>query len=274
MFCGAQPIFCDIDNKNFNLDPNKVESILKKEKVRAVLLVHLFGAPCDMDAFLYLKERYGFLLIEDCSQAHGATYNNKKVGSFGEAATFSCYATKNLPMGEGGICLFQSQEHYDLARKIMNHGRTQHYSHDVLGYNYRLSSLHAVLGIAALQELEENNKKRMDTALLFNEKLSAVVKTPPIPENITHVFHQYTIKTPRRNELQQWLTQQGIGNAIIYPQIIPFQPLYLKKFPSLKETSFPYAEKSCQEVISLPVHPYLNTKEKEKIYHTVLKFFV
>ena len=155
LFCGAKPVFADIDPETYNINPLELEKVLKREKnVKAVLIVHLYGLTCDMDAILKLKKKYKFKLIEDACQAHGASYRNKKAGSFGDAAAFSFYATKNMMTGEGGITLTNDAKMDKYGRQIINHGREGHLIHTVLGYNYRLTNLEAAIGIDQIEQLE------------------------------------------------------------------------------------------------------------------------
>ena len=140
LYCGTKPVFADIDPKTFNLSPAETEKALKHDKgIKAVIIVHLYGQPCDMEAFMKLKKKYKFILIEDCAQAHGARFKSKVVGSYGDASAFSFYATKNVTTGEGGLILTSNPKIDGLARQIINHGRDGHSNHTILGYNFRLT---------------------------------------------------------------------------------------------------------------------------------------
>ncbi len=165
LYCGAKPIFADIDYKTFDIDPKSVEKILKKEKnVKAVICVHLYGLPCDMGELLKLKKKYKFTLIEDACQAHLSKYKNKTVGSIGDAGCFSFYATKNMTTGEGGAVLTNNSKIDKLSRKIINHGRMSHYGHDMLGYNFRLTNICAAIGIAQCEQIEKWTRQRIANA--------------------------------------------------------------------------------------------------------------
>jgi dTDP-4-amino-4,6-dideoxygalactose transaminase len=272
LFCRAKPVFVDIDPNTFNIDPIELEKTLKKEKnIKAVLIVHLYGLPCDMDAILKLKKKYKFKLIEDSCQAHGAEFKNKKVGSFGDASAFSFYATKNMMTGEGGITLTNDVKADKHGRQIINHGRTDHLTHIVLGYNYRLTNLAAAIGIAQLEQLEGWISKRIAHAEKYNEAFKSLdfLKTPFIPKNCKHVFHQYTIRVPvkEREKFMKYLAGNGIGSGIYYNTVIYRQPYYRQfgyKIGLCKE-----AERAAQEVVSIPVHPSLSIADTDKIIRII-----
>jgi dTDP-4-amino-4,6-dideoxygalactose transaminase len=272
LFCGAKPVFVDIDPKTFNIDPVKLEEMLKQEKsVKAVLIVHLYGLPCDMGAMLRLKKKYKFKLIEDACQAHGAEFKKKKVGTFGDAATFSFYATKNMMTGEGGIVLTNNVKASKYGRQIINHGREGHSTHTILGYNFRLTNLAAAIGIAQLEQLENWIAKRIANAKKYNKAFKDLefLKAPYVPENCRHVFHQYTVRVSykERESFMKYLSDKGVGSGIYYPCVIYKQPLYKKlgyKAGLCKE-----AEKAAMEVMSLPVHPSLSTMEIDEIIKIV-----
>ncbi|MDR1474183.1 MAG: DegT/DnrJ/EryC1/StrS family aminotransferase [Endomicrobium sp.] len=272
LFCGAKPIFVDIDPKTFNIDPIKLEEALKKEKnVKAVIIVHLYGLPCDMDAILKLKRKYRFKLIEDACQAHGAEFKNKKVGSFGDVAAFSFYATKNMMTGEGGIVLTNDAKADKYGRQIINHGREGRSTHTVLGYNFRLTNLTAAIGIAQLEQLENWIARRIANAEKYNEAFKDLefLKTPYIPENCKHVFHQYTVRVPskERESFMKYLSDKGVGSGIYYSCVIYKQPLYKKL--GYKSGLCKEAEKSTAEVVSLPVNPSLSIEEVDEVIKAV-----
>jgi len=275
LYCGAKPIFADIDPKTFDIDPKSVEKILKKEKnVKAVICVHLYGLPCNMGELLKLKKKYKFVLIEDACQAHLAKYKNKTVGSIGDAGAFSFYATKNMTTGEGGAVLTNNSKIEKLARKIINHGRTSHYGHDILGYNFRLTNICAAIGIAQCEQIEKWTKQRRSNAKKLSEGLNDLdfLETPFVPEGYTHVYHQYTvrIKNGLRDKFMKYLKDNGIGCGIHYPEVIHKQPLYQKL--GYKKGICPVAEKAAKEVVSLPVHPSLTNKDIDTIIKTIKGF--
>jgi len=275
LFCGARPVFADIDPATFNLSPEAAEQALKKEKnIKAVILVHLYGMPADMDAFLKLKKKYKFILIEDCAQAHGATYKGIIAGSFGDLSAFSYYATKNIMTGEGGMVHTSNPRYDKLIRQIINHGRSGHSVHTILGYNFRLTNLAAGIGIVQLGKLKQWNAARKKNARYLSEHLQGLgfITTPAIPAHADPVFHQYTVRIPHvlRKKFMEYLQKNGVGNGIYYPEVIYRQPFYQKM--GYKKGLCPVAEKAVQEVLSLPVHPALTAKDLETIV-TVIRGF-
>ena len=275
LYCGAKPIFADIDYKTFDIDTKSVEEILKKEKnIKAVICVHLYGLPCDMGELLRLKKKYKFALIEDACQAHLSKYKNKTVGSIGDAGCFSFYATKNMTTGEGGAVLTNNSKIDKLSRKIINHGRMSHYGHDMLGYNFRLTNVCAAIGIAQCEQIEKWTKQRIANAKKLTDGLKglAFLETPFVPKGYTHVYHQYTvrIKNGLRDKFMKYLKDNGIGCGIHYPEVIHKQPLYQKL--GYKKGICPVAEKAAKEVVSLPVHPSLTSKDIDTIIKVVKGF--
>jgi dTDP-4-amino-4,6-dideoxygalactose transaminase len=275
LFCGSKPIFVDIDPKTFNIDPVKLEKALKKEKnIKAVLIVHLYGLSCDMDAILMLKKKYKFKLIEDSCQAHGAEFKNRKVGSFGDASAFSFYATKNMMTGEGGITLTNDKKSDKYGREIINHGRDKYLKHNVLGYNYRFTNLAAAIGIAQLEQLENWIAKRISNAQKYNKAFENLdfLQTPFIPKNCRHVFHQYTIKvaSKERKKFIQYIARADIDSRIYYNSVIYMQPFYRQIGYSAGLCL--EAEKVACEVVSLPVHPFLSQYETDKIIKVVKNY--
>lgn len=273
--CGGVPIFCDVDRETFNLDPECLEKILQREKdVKGVILVHLYGLPCEMEAILALKDRYGFFLVEDCAQAHGASYRGKKVGSFGEAGTFSFYPTKNMTTGEGGMVVTDNRELAERCRMLTNHGSKKRYYHEILGYNFRMTDIAAAIGRVQLKRLEEANEKRRRHAAFYTREflsLSPQIIPPYVPEGRVPVFHQYTIKVQeKRDELLAFLRHAGVGCEVYYPVPLHRQP-FLREM--VGEESFPVAEDLTDRVLSIPVHPQLGEDELRTVVSLVREFF-
>lgn len=276
LYCGAKPIFADIDPETYNLSPKKVDEAFRLQPdIKAVIVVHLYGLPADMDEFLRLKKKYGFILIEDCAQSHAAKYKGKTVGSFGDAAAFSFYATKNITTGEGGIVLTDSPKSDALTRQIINHGRDGQSNHTMLGYNFRLTNLAAGIGIEQLKRLDAWSAKRRENAAFLNSKLKGIsqLTLPAEDKNITPVFHQYTIRlgASLRPKLIEHLKERGIGCGVYYPCAIYEQPLYKDLGYTLGLC--PEAELAGREVLSLPVHPALEAHELSDIASAVTEFF-
>lgn len=264
LFTGAKPVFVDIDQNSFNLDPSLIEDKITK-KTKAIMPVHLYGQAADLKAINDLCEDHNLILIEDAAQAHGAKFDGKKVGSFGTGC-FSFYPTKNMTTSEGGMITTNKKSVYEKARKFRNHGQEKRYYYDTLGFNFRMTDICAAIGICQLKKLDDFNKIRQNNAEFYSKKLSKLeyLECPKTAPNKEHVFHQYTlrIKDGRRDEVIQGLEKAGIGYGIYYPMPLHKQPLYIELGykDKLKET-----EKAADEVISIPVHPLLNKEETEHI---------
>jgi dTDP-4-amino-4,6-dideoxygalactose transaminase len=268
LYVGATPIFVDIEPDTCLLDVSAVEDKITG-RTRAILPVHLYGQPCDMAALKELAERHNLIVVEDACQAHGATYQGRPVGSVGTGA-FSFYPTKNMTTGEGGIVTTDDDALAERMRVLRNHGQSQRYRHDVLGYHFRSTDLQAAIGLAQLDRLVEWNAQRVANAAYLSERLRGV-QTPVVRAGRTHVFHQYTIRVPskRREALQSHLRELGIGTAIHYPLPIHHQPLYR----SLGfEDNLPQAEAASQQVLSLPIHPALSPSDLERMVEGVNDF--
>lgn len=266
LFTGATPVFADIEPEAFSLDPDLVaEKITPRTK--AIMPVHLYGHPADMDAMRDLAEDKRLLLIEDACQSHGATFRGKKVGSFGTGA-FSFYPTKNMTTSEGGMLTTNSREVAEKARMIRAHGSAQRYLHEMLGFNLRMTDICAAIGLVQLQKLEGYTAKRQQNAEKLTKGLQGAenIVCPTVKEGCSHVFHQYTIRTEKRDDLAAYLNSRGIGTGIHYPIPIHRQPYYQE----LGYTdSMPISEKASREVLSLPVHPQLAEGDLDLIINTI-----
>jgi len=232
----------------------------------------------DMTAINKIAKEHRLIVIEDAAQAHGADINGKKAGSWGLAATFSFYPTKNMTTGEGGMITTNDKKLADKARIFRNQGMEKRYYHDIIGYNFRMTNIAAAIGIEQLKKLEGFTKKRIQNANYLTKKLTTMnslpirqageLITPHVPTGYRHVFHQFTIRTRNRDKLIQKLDKSGIGQSIYYPIPIHRQ----KAFKFLKETKEPISEKAALEVISLPVHPSLSAKELDTIVRALKNF--
>jgi perosamine synthetase len=269
LFQNAKPVFADINPKTFNIDPSDVaEKITAKTK--ALVPVHMFGQPAEMDALKEIAQDNGLAIVEDAAQAHGAEYKNQKAGSIGEMGCFSFYATKNMTLGEGGMVTTSDPKLAAEARLLINHGQSRKYHHDTLGYNYRMTDLCAAIGSAQLKKLDGFNRKRRENAELLTQGIRGIkgLTAPYVDKNVKPVFHQYVIRVEDsypmgRDELADQLTEKGIGNAIHYPIPIYRQPLYLKL--GYGKTECPNTEEACRRVLSLPVHPLVEREDIEYI---------
>jgi len=267
---GAEPVFVDIKEDSFNIDPDKIEAELKKDwmrKIKAIMVVHIYGQVCEMDRILSIAKKYNVKVIEDAAQAVGAKYKGQQAGTFADGGSFSLYATKNITTAEGGMVTTDNDKAAEIARSFINHGSEKIYYHTRLGYNYRMTDIEAAIGIVQLKKLDMFNEKRRKNSF---ELIAHLQKFPWIVSPIEgkdnfHIFHQFTIrvKNGKRDEVIKMLTEEGVGAKVFYPIPLHNQPYYkeiLKKVPSL-----PVSEKAAMEVISLPVHPGLTETEKTTI---------
>jgi perosamine synthetase len=262
LHAGAKPIFADVGPLTYNLSPQAVQKVLEKRgrKVKAVLAVHLFGHPADVVALGKICKKNGLSLIEDCAQAHGAAVEGRRVGSFGRTASFSFYATKNLPCGEGGMVMAQSEKEAAYIRSFVNHGRGTT-GHEILGYNYRLNNLAAAVGLCQLKKLEAFNDLRRRNAALYG-RLLAGVKGLVLPmewPGFHHVYHQYTVLTPNRDHLSAELRKRGVDSKPFYPRILTQEPIY--KDLGYGREKYPVAQNAAEHCLSLPVHPGVSEKD-------------
>ena len=258
----ASPVFCDIDPQTYNIDPDLVQEAITK-RTKAIIAVHLYGLPCDMKPIMDIAQDNGLKVVEDACQAHGAEYRGKKAGSFGDAGIFSFYPTKNMTTGEGGMVTTSDSQVAEKARMVRNHGQSQRYVHEIMGYNYRMTNIAAAIGLSQLKMLDQFNAKRRENAGYYDKSL--FVKTPFVPEGMKHVYHQYTIEVEEREEFLKHLEKHGVGYGVHYPIPVHKQPL----FRDYNEITLPNTEASSQRVVSLPVHPGLTKEERELIVRTV-----
>jgi perosamine synthetase len=273
LYQGARPVFADIDPKTYNLDPNSVaESISPRTKV--IIVVHLYGQPADMKAFREIADDHKLLLIEDCAQAHGATFMGRKVGGFGDVAVFSFYATKNMTTGEGGMIVTNDDKIAEKSRILRDQGQTAKYVHEELGYNYRMTNIQAAIGRVQLKRLEEMNNKRIENAQYLSRYLSRVkgIVPPYVDPCVRHVFHQYVVRVTdefplTRDILIEKLRERGIETAVHYPIPIHHQPLYKKL--GYPQDICPNAIEASRRVLSLPVHPLLARGDLEYIVNAI-----
>jgi dTDP-4-amino-4,6-dideoxygalactose transaminase len=283
--CGAQPLLADIDPATFNLSPTSVAELLRTpaaHNVKAILPVHLYGQCADWDAFTLLKQSYDLLLIEDAAQAFGATWNGTPAGALGDAAAFSFYPTKNLSaMGDAGLVTTLSDAIDDHARVLRAHGMRRRYYHDEIGWNSRLDSLQAAILEVKLRYLPQWNQQRRDHAARYDQlfhdagltgsSIADGIVLPFTDARAGHIFHQYVIRAPRRDELRQYLTDRKIGSEIYYPL-----PLHLQTSLAglgYKQGDFPVSEAAADEVLALPMYPELRDDEQQTVVETIASFY-
>jgi len=266
LYTGAKPVFVDIDPATFNIDPTQVEAAVTP-RTKAIMPVHLFGLMCDMEPIMALARERDLVVIEDACQAHGAEYRGKRAGSFGTGC-FSLYPTKNITSAEGGmITLDDDEEIAAQCRVIRQHGMRRRYYHDEMGFNFRMTDVHAAIGLAQLKKLEGFNEARIANGRFLGEHLEGVT-TPIVPEGRRHVFHQYTIRVDdgRRDAVLEGLREKGIGTGVYYPVTVHKQQVYIDQGYG---GTFPEAERAAKEVLSLPVHPGLSDADLESIVAAV-----
>jgi dTDP-4-amino-4,6-dideoxygalactose transaminase len=273
---GARPVFVDAEPLTGNMDVALVERAISA-KTRAVVPVHLYGCPCDVDALKKVTSAHGMAIIEDACQAHGAgsLVNGKwtKAGSQGAAGCFSFYPTKNLgAFGEGGMVVTDSEEVVETLQMLRDHGQREKNVHEVEGSNERLDSIQAAVLNVKLDSLDEWNEERRALAQEYSQLLSDLpLEVPRPPENVRHVYHLYVIRSERRDALKAFLSQKNIGTAIHYPRPVHLQPAY--KHLGHSEGGFPEAEKWAAEALSLPMFPGLRQEEVEYVAGAIREFF-
>ena len=271
-YCGAKPVYVDIDDATFNLDPQQLEKAITP-RTKAVLPVHLYGQPFDVDAIAAICREHNLPFVEDAAQAHGGKYKGKTVGSLGDLACFSFYPAKNLgACGEGGALTTNNAAFAARAKSLREHGSTVRYHHDEVGYNYRLEGFQgAVLGVK-LKHLEKWTCERQRVAQRYAELLADTpLKLPVVVAGVESAWHLYTVRHPRRGELKAHLDANGIGNAVHYPM-----PLHLQKaYAHLghQPGDFPVAEKAARECLSLPMFPELTDAQIQRVTEVVKAFF-
>jgi len=274
-FANAKPILIDIDEDTYTMSPGRLEAYLKKhrtKKIKAVIPVHLYGHPADMEPISKITRKYELKLIEDACQAHGAEYKGKKVGSIGDLGCFSFYPTKNLgAYGDGGIVVTDNEELAIKIRMLRNYGeKTKNYS-VIDGFNSRLDELQAAILRIKMNYLTQWNEKRRNLAALYNSLLRDTgVKTPVEKSYAKHVYHLYVIRTHKRDELREWLRSRGVASHIHYPLPIHFHPAH--KDLNYIKGSFPIAEKISTEILSLAIFPEQDDCQIEYICKAIKEF--
>lgn len=259
LYVGAKPVFVDIEPETYNIDVSLIERKIT-EKTKAILPVHIFGHPADMESIMSIAGRHNLKVVEDCAQSFGASLHGKKTGSFGDAGCFSFYPSKNLgAYGDGGMIVLNDETIAGEIKKLRNHGSTGGYRHQCLGYNSRLDEMQAVILLVKFAKIDDYNRKRREKAALYCRLLSDAVACPHEKEGAYHVFHQYTIRSARRDSLQQQLKESGIPSVVYYP--IPLHLQEAMAFMGHARGSFPVAEQTADEVLSLPIYPELDEED-------------
>lgn len=275
---GARPVFCDIDPATYNIDPLKIENLVTG-RTRAILPVHLYGQPADMDPILDIARKHNLYVIEDAAQALGATYKGKPVGSLGDAACISFFPTKNLgAFGDGGIVVTNNAQIAERVRILRVHGARKKYYHEIIGCNSRLDELQAGILRVKLSHFAEWTERRRKIAAKYLELLedvpqvrSGMIRLPGELPGARHVYHQFTIATPERDKLQQHLKVSGIGSTVYYPLPLHLQVVF--RGLGYSEGDFPEAERASREVLSLPMFPELTDEELARVVEAIREFY-
>jgi perosamine synthetase len=261
---GARPVFVDVGERDFCMDPDLVEAAITP-RTRGIMPVSLYGQPADMPALAEIAERRGLALVEDAAQTHGAAVGERRSGSWG-AGCFSFYPTKNMTTGEGGMVTTADAELAERVRLLREHGMKVRYHHDTLGYNFRMTDIHAAIGLAQLPKLPDYNRRRREIAARYHAELRGVI-TPHVRPGVTHVYHQYTIRVARRDEFAERLRERGVGSGIYYPIPVHRQKPFVEM--GYGDHSFPVTERLTEQVLSIPVHPSLTDAEVGTVIEAV-----
>jgi len=269
---GAKPVFADIDARTFNVDPAQLERRITP-RTKAIMVVHLYGLVADMPPILAFARARNLPVIEDAAQAIGASHSGKRAGSFGDVGCFSFYPTKNLgAYGDAGLAVTNSESIDARLRTLRNHGQIGKYISSEPGLNSRLDEIQAAILRVKLEHLAEWQKARQERAAEYTKLLANVpgVTTPIVPAGSEHVFHQYTIRVARRDELQRFLAERKIGSTVYYPVPLHLQPIYASL--GHKPGDFPESERAAQEALSLPLYPELKSEQIARVVSAIDEF--
>lgn len=269
---GARPVFADINPLTYNIDPDGIEEKIT-EKTKAIIPVHMYGQTAEMEPILSIARSYGLHVIEDACQAHGALCKGAKAGAMGSAGCFSFYFTKNLgAYGEGGMVMTNDDAIAEKLRLYRNHGHASKYEHSVIGYNGRLDEIQAAILRIKLKHLDEYNRKRRERASLYHALLKdTLLALPDEAKDMTHVYHLYVVRSARRDSLQEYLRESGIGAGIHYR--IPVHLQGALSHLGHRKGDFPEAEKACEEILSLPMYPELSEEDQIYIAEKIKEFY-
>ncbi|MEZ6029898.1 MAG: DegT/DnrJ/EryC1/StrS family aminotransferase [Hyphomonadaceae bacterium] len=267
-YTGATPVFVDIDPVTFTMDPAAIEAAITP-RTKAIVPVHLFGQMADMDAIMAIAKKHNLFVLEDAAQAHGAEYNGKRAGAFGDATGFSFYPGKNLgAAGEGGMTVTPHAEINRKVRMLRDWGAEKKYFHEIIGYNMRLEGMQGAVLRVKMKYIEKWTEMRRDAAERYRTMFEGTgVKTPVALANRRHVYHIYAVRTPNRARWQEELTKKGIQTGIHYP--FPLHTLQAFEYLGYKQGQFPHAEKAAAEVLSLPMYPELQAVQQEEVVAAV-----
>jgi dTDP-4-amino-4,6-dideoxygalactose transaminase len=270
-YVGAKPVFVDIDLVTYNVDVRQISARITP-RTKAILPVHLFGQPADLDPILSLARAHGLYVIEDACQAHGAEYKGKRVGAIGDIGCFSFYPAKNLgAYGDGGLVLTRDPALAERMRLLRNYGQTRKYYHQLRGYNSRLDELQAAVLEAKLPYLDGWNEARRRIAACYDAGIRpSHIKLPGVHSDVRHIYHLYVIRTPYRDALRQWLSSRGIGTQVHYPVPIHRQEAY--RDMNLATGTLPVTEQVCDQLLSLPMYPELDARQIDWVIDSLNAF--
>jgi len=268
-YVGAVPVFVDIDPDTFNMDIAKIEAAITK-RTKAIIPVHLYGQPADMDGLMQIAKKHGLKVIEDCAQSFGAEHRGTKTGAIGDLGCFSFFPSKNLGgYGDGGMVATDNAKLAEHMLSLRNHGSRVRYYHDEIGFNSRLDEIQAAILRVKFKRIDEYNRKRRDNAALYNKYLAGTgIKTPSEQDGMKHVFHQYTIRIKDRDKVKKKLDAGNVTSSMIYYPV----PLHLQaayKDLAMKAGSLPQSEMAAQEVLSLPMYPELTEAQIKQVSEAV-----
>lgn len=269
LYVGATPVFVDIDDETYNIDPDKIEQKITA-RTKAIIPVHIFGCPADMEKVTEIAKNYRLKVIEDSAQAFGAKLKNKKTGTFGDIGCFSFYPSKNLGcFGDGGMVVTNDYELAEKIRILRNHGSRGRYIHETVGLNSRLDEIQAGILRVKIKYIDKYNELRRKKAALYTKFLSDFVGTPKEPEGSYHVYHLYSIRSRERDRIKQTLFNHGYPSVVYYP--IPMHLQDALKFLGYKIGQFPVAEKVSREILSLPIYPEIPDEDIFQISQIIIK---
>jgi len=269
---GAKPVFVDIEKDSYCIDVSKIEEKITS-KTKAIIPVHLYGHPANMPEINRIAKKHALVVIEDCAQAHGAEINGEKAGTFGDAATFSFFPTKNLgAFGDAGAIIFKNKKIKDLAATISNHGQKERHHHILNGRNSRMDGMQAAILTVKLNYLEKWNRERKDLASIYLQELKTLtkIKLPNSHYNMEHVYHLFVIAVKKRNELHNYLKDKGISTMIHYPKALPFQACYTEY--NYSSEIFPVAFAAQESILSLPFYPGMTKTQVFYVCNQIKEF--
>ena len=268
--CRANAVLVDTGQRTYTIDPDRIEEVIT-DRTKAIIPVHLYGCPADLDSVLNIAHRHGLRVIEDCAQSHGASYKNRRTGAWGDIAAFSFYSTKNLgAIGDGGMVVTNDPAFADQARLLREYGWRERYLSQVPGLNSRLDELQAAILRVKLRYLDEENRKRQALAHAYDELLSSTVMVPEIPLHSSHVYHQYVIRHKQRDALREFLQSRGMGTLVHYPVPIHLQQAYRNRLRC--GSSMINTETIAKEVLSLPIYPEFEPDNVRQVAEAIVAF--